>query len=82
MRAEVGVALPLAELVATSAAVAAVGGRLEKIDRLATLAGPVVPDEVAVSVAFLTGSTRQGRSASAALRSAKRDWRGRRRAPH
>jgi len=51
------VALPLAELVATSAAVAAVGGRLEKIDRLATLLGRLSPDEVAVSVAFLTGST-------------------------
>ena len=66
-------ALPLAELVATSAAVAAVGGRLEKIDRLATLLGRLSPDEVAVSVAFLTGSTRQGRLGvgGAAIREAR-----------
>ena len=66
-------ALPLAELVATSAAVAAVGGRLEKIDRLATLLGRLSPDEVAVSVAFLTGATRQGRLGvgGAAIREAR-----------
>jgi len=67
------VALPLAELVATSAAVTAVGGRLEKIDRLATLLGRLSPDEVPVAVAFLTGSTRQGRLGvgGAAIREAR-----------
>jgi DNA ligase-1 len=67
------VALAFAELVATSAAVAAVGGRLEKIDRLAALLARLSPDEVGAAVAFLTGSTRQGRLGvgGAAIREAR-----------
>ncbi len=66
-------ALAFAELVATSAAVAAVGGRLEKIDRLAALLARLSPDEVGAAVAFLTGSTRQGRLGvgGAAIREAR-----------
>jgi DNA ligase 1 len=65
--------LPLAELVTTSSAVTAVGGRLEKIDRLASLFRRLAPDEVAIAVAFLSGSTRQGRLGvgGAAIREAR-----------
>src|SRR5437867_3105332 len=51
----------LAELVATSAAVAETSGRLEKIARLASILERLAPDEVEVAVAFLSGSPRQGR---------------------
>ena len=51
----------LAELVATSKAVAATSGRLDKIDRLAALLKRLSPDEVEVGVAFLSGSPLQGR---------------------
>jgi DNA ligase-1 len=55
------VPLLFAELVATSAAVASVSGRLEKIDRIATLLSRLSSDEALIAVAFLGGSTRQGR---------------------
>jgi DNA ligase-1 len=51
----------LQELVATSRAVADVAGRLEKIERLAALLRRLPPQEVAIAIAFLTGSPRQGR---------------------
>ncbi len=51
----------LLELVETSNAVASVSGRLEKIDRLATLLSRLAPDEIEMAVAFLSGSSRQGR---------------------
>src|SRR5690349_10456006 len=53
----------LAEVVDTSNAVAGVSGRLEKIERLATLLTRVAsePDELETAVAFLSGSSRQGR---------------------
>ncbi len=51
----------LCELVRTSAAVAEVSSRLEKIDRLASLLGRLPPDEIAIGAAFLSGATRQGR---------------------
>ena len=50
-----------AEVVATSAAVAAVSGRLDKIGRLAALLERLAADEVAVVVPYLSGETRQGR---------------------
>jgi DNA ligase 1 len=56
-------AMRLAEVVETSNAVAGVSGRLEKIERLAALltrAAPE-PDELETAVAFLSGSSRQGR---------------------
>ena len=51
----------LSELVATSTSVAESSGRLEKIDRLASLLARVPPAEVEIVVAFLSGSLRQGR---------------------
>ncbi|HYN06442.1 MAG TPA: ATP-dependent DNA ligase [Vicinamibacterales bacterium] len=51
----------LSELVATSAAVAGVGGRLEKIRHLADLLGRLEEREIEPAVAFLSGTTRQGR---------------------
>jgi DNA ligase-1 len=51
----------LAELVAASRSVAETSGRLEKIDRLASLLKRLEPDEVEIAVAYLSGSTRQGR---------------------
>jgi DNA ligase-1 len=51
----------LGRLVATSQSVAATSGRLEKIERLASLLADLSPDEIEVAVAFLSGSARQGR---------------------
>jgi DNA ligase 1 len=51
----------LEELVATSQAVAAASGRLDKIGRLADLLSRAGPDEIDFVIHFLTGSTRQGR---------------------
>ena len=51
----------LAELVATSRAVAATGGRLEKIGILAGLLARLDPAEVPIAVGFLVGRPRQGR---------------------
>jgi DNA ligase 1 len=51
----------LAELVATSAAVAATTKRSEKVAALAGLLAQLQPDEIAPATAFLTGQTRQGR---------------------
>ncbi len=51
----------LAELTATSSAVGAVSGRLEKIARLAALLKDLSPDEVPIAVTFLSGALRQGR---------------------
>ncbi|MEO6467637.1 MAG: ATP-dependent DNA ligase [Acidimicrobiia bacterium] len=51
----------LADLVATSAALAATSSRKAKIAALSTLLGALDPDEIAVTVAALTGVPRQGR---------------------
>ena len=51
----------LADLVATSAAVAATRSRTAKVAALADLLRRLGPDEVAPAVAFLTGVPRQGR---------------------
>ncbi len=51
----------LADLVSTSAAVAETSGRLEKIGRLADLLRRTPPEQIATVIAFLSGSTRQGR---------------------
>jgi DNA ligase-1 len=51
----------LAELVAVSRSVAETAGRLEKIDRLAALLKRLEPGEIEIAVAYLSGSTRQGR---------------------
>jgi DNA ligase-1 len=51
----------LAELVATSNGVARASGRIEKIDRLASLLERLAPEEIEIAVAFLSGSPRQGR---------------------
>ena len=51
----------LAELVETSAGVAQVSGRLEKIRRLADLLTRLAEAEIEPAVAFLSGTTRQGR---------------------
>jgi DNA ligase-1 len=51
----------LADLVTTSQAVSGSTGRLAKIDRLASLLKRVPPDEIAIAIAFLSGSPRQGR---------------------
>ena len=66
------VSMLLAELAATSSAVAAVRGRLEKVARLANLIKRLAPDEVPVAIAYLSGSLRQGRIGvgSAAIRTA------------
>lgn len=50
----------LAELVATSASVAATSKRTEKVAALSTLLRSLAPDEIAVAAAFLTGTTRHG----------------------
>jgi DNA ligase-1 len=49
----------LAELVATSEAVAGVSGRRKKIEAIADLLRRVEPDEVAIAVAYLSGELRQ-----------------------
>src|SRR5581483_5758480 len=49
------------ELVDVSRAVADTSGRLEKIDRLATLLNRLEPDEIDIAVGFLSGLPRQGR---------------------
>ncbi len=51
----------LAEVVATSRRVAETSRRLEKAGLLAALLQRLDPDEVETAVAFLSGSTRQGR---------------------
>jgi DNA ligase-1 len=51
----------LAELVATSRSVAETSGRLQKIEHLAALLKRVPPEEIETAIAFLSGSTRQGR---------------------
>jgi DNA ligase-1 len=51
----------LADLTATSKAVADATGRLEKIDRLAALLRKALPDEIEIAVAFLGGAPLQGR---------------------
>jgi DNA ligase 1 len=51
----------LADLVATSAAVATTSKRTEKVAALAALLGRLAPDEVEPAVGFLTGVPRQGR---------------------
>jgi DNA ligase-1 len=51
----------LADLVATSRAVAESNGRLAKIAHLAALLRQLPPDEVDIAIAFLSGSPRQGR---------------------
>jgi ATP-dependent DNA ligase I len=51
----------LTELVDTSAGVAQVSGRLEKIRRLADLLTRLAVAEIEPAVAFLSGTTRQGR---------------------
>jgi len=54
-------AMLLRDVVATSQRVAETARRLEKIDLLATLLKQLAGDEVGTVVAFLSGSTRQGR---------------------
>jgi DNA ligase 1 len=51
----------LGDLVETSAAVAGVSGRLEKIARLGELLARLPPEEIEIAVAFLSGALRQGR---------------------
>jgi DNA ligase-1 len=51
----------LADVVAASRAVAETSGRLEKIGHLANLLKRVPADEIEIAIAFLSGSTRQGR---------------------
>jgi len=51
----------LAELVETSARVAATPGRNAKIAAMAALLRHVAPSEIAIAVAYLSGETRQGR---------------------
>src|SRR5207244_10396751 len=51
----------LDDLVQTSRRVAETGGRLAKIELLATLLRRAAPEEIPVASAFLAGSTRQGR---------------------
>lgn len=51
----------LAEAVETSRRITATSRRLEKIDLLAALLRRLNPEEVEVTVAFLSGTTRQGR---------------------
>jgi DNA ligase 1 len=68
----------LHDLVATSDEVGRVGGRLDKIARLAALLARVPPDEIAIAIAFLSGSPRQGRIGigGAAIRAARPDTAG------
>jgi len=64
----------LEDLVATSDAVAAVPGRLEKIDRLASLFTRLTPGEVEIATGFLTGLPRQGKlGVGGAMLSSARD---------
>ncbi len=49
----------LEQVVETSARVAGVSGRLEKINLLASLLAGVAPEEIEIAVAFLSGSYRQ-----------------------
>jgi DNA ligase-1 len=51
----------LAQLVATTDAVAATSSRTEKRDRLAELLGALAPDEIEPAVGYVTGAPRQGR---------------------
>ncbi len=51
----------LHELVSTSTAVGQTSGRLEKIALLAALLGRASADDIPIVIAFLSGSTRQGR---------------------
>src|SRR5437868_3580849 len=51
----------LGELVDASRSVAETSGRLEKIDRLASLLTRIDPEEIEVAIGFLSGSPRQGR---------------------
>ncbi len=51
----------LARVVETSREIAATSKRLEKIERLAALLRQLSPEEVEIVVAYLSGSTRQGR---------------------
>lgn len=51
----------LADLVATSRSVSGSTGRLAKIHHLASLLKRTPPDDIAIAVAFLSGSPRQGR---------------------
>ncbi len=51
----------LADLVATSKAVAGVSSRLSKITHLTALLAQLSPDEVEIAIPFLSGATRQGR---------------------
>jgi DNA ligase 1 len=51
----------LTRLVETSKRIAQTSKRLEKTDLLASLLKQLVPDEVETAVAFLSGTTRQGR---------------------
>src|SRR5437660_493480 len=50
-----------AELVDLSRSVAETSGRLEKIDRLASLLNRLEPEEIEIAIGFLSGSPRQGR---------------------
>ena len=54
-------AVLLADLVATSAAVASTRARSTKTAALAELLGRLAPDEIEAAVGFLTGEARQGR---------------------
>lgn len=51
----------LTQVVETSRAMAGTSKRLAKIDLLATLLGRLEPEEVEITVAWLSGTTRQGR---------------------
>ncbi len=51
----------LGDVVSASNAVAATSGRLEKIGHLADLLRRTPPEQIATVIAFLSGSTRQGR---------------------
>src|SRR2546427_13236879 len=51
----------LDDLVQTSRRVAETGGRLAKIELLATLLRRAAPEEIPIAIAFLSGSPRQGR---------------------
>jgi DNA ligase-1 len=50
-----------AEVVRTSARVAATASRLEKIDALARCLRALAPEEIEIAIAYLSGETRQGR---------------------
>ena len=50
-----------ADLVATSRAVAATSGRLDKVTALADLLRRVPPDQVPIAIGLLVGEPRQGR---------------------